>query len=190
MRDEDHGGVERLELALEPLDALHVQVVRRLVQEYEIRVAGKGSGQRGACQLSAGERVQEPIEVSVREAQAPHDAGRPVTPGVAARVLEPRLRVGVPRERRLVVVARGHCLLERPQLLLERDPVRGAGEHVLPQCQPLLERRALVVERDARASRTRARRPPPAARLRASGARSSCPPRSGRRARAGRGARP
>ncbi len=150
MRDEDHGGVEGLKLALEPLDALDVQVVRRLVQEQKIRVAGQGTRQRGARQLAARERVQEPVEVSVREAQAPHDAGRPVAPGVAARVLEPRLGVGVAPERRLVVVAAGHRLLERPQLLLERDQVGGAGEDVLAQRQPLLERRALVVQRDAR----------------------------------------
>ena len=107
--------------------------------------------QRRARQLAARERVQEAVEVSVREAQAPHDAGRPVAPGVAARVLEPRLGVGVAPERRLVVVAACHRLLERPQLLLQRDQVGGAGEDVLAQCQPLLERRALVVQRDARA---------------------------------------
>ena len=52
---------------------------------------------------------------------------------VAARVLEPRLRLGVAVERRLVVVALGHRLLEPPELVLERDEVARAGEHVLAQ---------------------------------------------------------
>ena len=33
VRDEDHAGVERRELSLEPLDARHVEVVRGLVEE-------------------------------------------------------------------------------------------------------------------------------------------------------------
>ena len=33
MRDEDDGGVDRLQLALEPFEAGDVEVVRRLVEE-------------------------------------------------------------------------------------------------------------------------------------------------------------
>ena len=43
--NEDHGGVEGLELALEPLDALDVQVVGRLVEEQEVGIAGKRARQ-------------------------------------------------------------------------------------------------------------------------------------------------
>ena len=46
-----------------------------------------------------------------------------------------------------------HRRLERPQVVFERDQVRGAGQRVLAQRQPLLQRRALVVERDPRALR-------------------------------------
>ena len=44
MRDEDHAGVERRELALEPLEALDVEVVRRLVEQQEVGVARRARG--------------------------------------------------------------------------------------------------------------------------------------------------
>ena len=53
------------------------------------------------------------------------------------------------------MVAVRHRLLEPPQLLLDRDEVGRAREHVLAQRQPPLARRALVVERDPRALRER-----------------------------------
>ena len=73
-----------------------------------------------------------------------------IAPAVAAGMLEPRLRLGIAVERRLVVRAAGHRLLEPRELLLRRDEVARAGEDVLAQRQFLLERRPLVVQRDAR----------------------------------------
>ena len=40
MRDEDHRRVDRLQLALEPLQVLDVEVVGRLVEEQEVGCAG------------------------------------------------------------------------------------------------------------------------------------------------------
>jgi hypothetical protein len=45
VRDEDDRGVDRLELPLEPLEARDVEVVRRLVEEQEVRVAAECSGE-------------------------------------------------------------------------------------------------------------------------------------------------
>src|SRR5258708_18767186 len=73
-----------------------------------------------------------------------------VAPAVAARVLEARLRLRVTVERRSVVLAARHRLLETAQLLLERHQVARPREHVLAQRQLLVERRPLVMERDAR----------------------------------------
>ena len=36
MRDQDHGGIDRLELALEPLEVLDVEVVGRLVEQEQV----------------------------------------------------------------------------------------------------------------------------------------------------------
>ena len=66
-------------------------------------------------------------------------------------MLEPALRLGVAAERRAVVRAVGHRLLEPVQLLLCCDQVGRAREHVLPERQTALERRALVVQRHTRA---------------------------------------
>ena len=149
MGDEDHRGVERRQLALEPLEALDVEVVRRLVEQQQVGIGGEGARERGARQLAAGERVERPVEVGVGEPEAADDRRRAVAPRPAACVLEPRLRLAVAPQRRVGVVAAGHRLLEPPQLVLDRDEVARAGERVLPQREPLAARRALVVQRDA-----------------------------------------
>ena len=92
MRDEDHRGVERLQHALEPLERLDVEMVRRLVEQQQVGLRGECPRERRARQLAARERVQRPVEVGVGEAEPAHDRGRAVAPVVAARVLEPRLR--------------------------------------------------------------------------------------------------
>ena len=80
------------------------------------------------------------------------DRGGAVAPVVAAGVLEPRLRLGVAAQRRRVVVAGGHRLLERAQLLLESRRGRRAPESTYSrERQAAVERRPLVVQRDPRA---------------------------------------
>ncbi len=95
VRDEDDGGVDRLQLALEPFEAGDVEVVRRLVEEQEVWVAAERACQRGARQLAAGERCRAAGRGRRREAEAAGDRVEPLAPGVAARVLEPRLRLAV-----------------------------------------------------------------------------------------------
>ena len=150
MCHEDHGGVDRLELALEPLEVLHVQVVRRLVEEKQVRAARERPCERRAGQLSAGERAERPVEIVVGEAESAHGRGRAVTPGPASSVLEPRLRFGVAAERRFVVRPLPHRLLESPEVGLDLEQVTRAGECVLAERCVELERRALVVQGDPR----------------------------------------
>ena len=61
--DEDHGRVERGELALEPLEVRDVEVVRRLVEQEQVGVAAERARERGARQLAARERAQRAVEV-------------------------------------------------------------------------------------------------------------------------------
>ena len=56
--DEDDPGVQRRQQLLEPLEARHVEVVGRLVEQQKIGIAGERAAQRGARQLAAGERVE------------------------------------------------------------------------------------------------------------------------------------
>jgi hypothetical protein len=65
-------------------------------------------------------------------------------------MLEPRLRVRVAAERRLIVPAGSHLLLQIAQLPLGRHQIGRAREHVFAQRQPLVERRPLIMERNPR----------------------------------------
>ncbi len=153
MGDEDHCGVERAEPLLEPLEAPHVEMVRRLVEQQEVGIAGERAAQGRAGQLSARESVQLAVEVLVAEAETAKTRCRPLAPVPAAGVLEPSLRVGVAPQRGRIVPALGHGRFERTQFVLQRNQIRGARQRVLAQRQSLLQRRALVVQRDTRALR-------------------------------------
>ena len=68
--DEHHGGVQRLQMGLEPFQRGDVEVVGRLVEQQEVGVPGQGARERGARQLAARERGQRAVEVLVAEAEA------------------------------------------------------------------------------------------------------------------------
>ena len=109
--DEDHCRVDRLQLALEPFEAGDVEVVRRLVEQEEVGVAAEGAGERGARQLAAGEGGEWAVEVGRREPEVARDGVEALAPGIAARVLEARLGLGVEAKHGRIVVARGHLRL-------------------------------------------------------------------------------
>ncbi len=112
MRDEDHGGVQRRKRRLEPLEAGHVKVVRRLVEEEQVRVAREGAAEGGACQLAAGEGVEAAVEIFVREAESAQDGRRPRAPVPSASVPQAGLRLRVAAHRGRVVGAARHGRLE------------------------------------------------------------------------------
>ena len=149
--DQDDRRVERLQVRLEPFQRLDVEVVGRLVEQQQVGVAGERARQRGACQLTAGERAQVALEVAVAEAEAMQRRVDAVAPVVAAGVLEPRLGLRVGAVGRFVGRAARHRLLERGQLLLQRKQLGAARQHVVAQRDPALARRPLVVQRQLRA---------------------------------------
>ena len=130
-------------------------MVRRLVEEQEIGTAGECPRKRGARQLAAGERAQGPIEIVLRETEPAHRGGRAVAPGPTTRVLEPGLSLRVAPERRVLVGAFCHRLLERSQLVLHREQVTRPAQRILAERDVELERRTLVVQRDPCALRER-----------------------------------
>ena len=69
-RDEERPGTPA-EVLLEPLDRTDVEVVRRLVEEHQVRVADHEPGERGTRLLSAGQRRRGPHPLVAREARAP-----------------------------------------------------------------------------------------------------------------------
>ena len=137
------------------------------------------------------EKVSRPRSRSrVGEAEAAQHGSGVVAPAVAARVLEPRLRLAVAPERLRAVIAGGHRLLEAAQLALGLDQVGRARERVLAQREAAEPAAAAGrAARRGRPSPRRARRLRARSRPSGRAAASSCRRRSGRRARAGRGAR-
>ena len=133
MGDEDDAGVQRLKLALEPLEAVDVEVIRRLVEQQEIGIAAERARERCACQLAARERLEFPIQIVRRETEAADHHRRAIAPTVAAGVLDACLRIRVAAERRVGVITRCHRPLERSQLVLRGDQVGRTGEDVFPQ---------------------------------------------------------
>ena len=95
VRNQHDGGIEADESALQPLEVVDVEVVRGLVQQQQVGISGQRTREGGACQLSAGERVEWPVEIVLREAEAAQGRCRALAPGPAARMLELRLRVAV-----------------------------------------------------------------------------------------------
>ena len=151
VRDQHDRGVDRRQLALEPLEALDIEVVRRLVEEKQVGVACQRAREGGAGQLSTGERGELPVEIVVAEAEAAEHRRGAVAPAPAARMLEPRLRLAVAAERCRVVRAPCHRLLEIPELLLDLHESCGAGDRVFAEREAAVTGRALIVQCDARA---------------------------------------
>ena len=65
MRDQHDRRVEAREVRLEPLERGDVEVVRRLVEEQQIGIAGQRAPERSPRQLASGERAERPVEVDV-----------------------------------------------------------------------------------------------------------------------------
>ena len=124
--DQDPAGVI-LEEALEPLDHVDVEVVRRLVEEEEVRLAQERLRQADA-RLLAGEMRDVLLKVLLREAEAEGHAADAALVVVAAEQFKALddLAVGA---HRLLCVVDGNLLLERLLALAERDDiVKGAQE--------------------------------------------------------------
>ena len=152
VRDEDHAGVERLQLALQPFEARDVEVVRRLVEQDQVGVAAERARQRGARQLAARERGERPVEVDLGEAEAAHDGVRALAPRVAAR----RARAA-PAPRRSARSVAASCSPAPIASSRRRSSSSVAIRSRAPERtysrsdRRAVERRSLVVQRDARA---------------------------------------
>src|SRR5205807_28066 len=136
------------EEALEPLERLDVEVVRRLVEQQERRAEEQQAREGRAHAPAPGELGQWPGEVAHAEPEAAQDRlGRGLEP-VAAESLEPVLEVAVARRQRVALVSvrgpaerRGdllHLALDPPDLVeagerLGEDRARRARRHLLGQ---------------------------------------------------------
>ena len=187
--DEDHSRVERLELPFEPFEALDVEVVRRLVEQEQVRIDRKRARQRGARELSpekvasfrskSSSRNPSPRAawaIRSRQFQPPACSSRACASAylrMVASSCAPAV-ISFSRRRSSSSTASRSRAPERTQFLsvrlgLRRGPRRGAETGSLGESEL--------------ASLQRGPRP------RSHEGASSCRPRSARRARAGRGDR-
>ena len=156
VRDEDDRRVERRQLALEPLEALDVEVVRRLVEQQQVGVAGERA--RRARRASA-PRPRTCRAAGRGRRRRSRGRGRS-TPRGRARPSRPRAR-GAPAPRCSGAASRGRGRPPAIACSSRRSSSSIATRSPAPESEysrsvrPAAARRALVVQRDARVLRER-----------------------------------
>ena len=190
--DQHDRRVDRRQALLEPFQRLDVEVVGRLVEQQQVRIAGERARERAAGQLAAREGAQLAVEVVLVKAEA----ARPRSS-----------RAGASRIRRRAPAAPGRWRTRRASPGRRRPPAiacssRASSSSVAtssPQPVSTYSRSVRPWSRGGRWSCSATRAPFSIDQLalvdrrlarRASAAASSCPSRCGRTASAGRGARP
>ena len=96
VRDEHERAVVRLEELLQPVDGRQVEVVRRLVEQQEVRLGCEDSRKLGAHPPPARERRERLLELLRREAESAKCDLHASLDVVAAKVFEARLQLSVP----------------------------------------------------------------------------------------------
>ncbi len=129
VRDDDQRAVERRQEALEPLEALGVEVVRRLVEQQHVRLAEQRRGQQRAGLLAARQALERRVARQVLDAQAP------------ACVLDPRLRS--PAAGRLDALERAPVGLQRVRVRERTKRVPGRARRSAQQVVERAGRRLL-----------------------------------------------
>ena len=105
------------EVLLEPLERIEVEVVRRLVEQEEVRIGDDQAGERGARLLATGQARRRPDPLVPGEAKAAQRRLDALVQRVPAQDLEPMLEIGVPG-------------LRDPALTLVRRQLLGHGVEV------------------------------------------------------------
>ena len=127
MRDQDHSVRIFDQVRLEPVARLEIQVVRRLVQEQQVRLAEQELRQGDPHLPAARKRLCRPAEIVIREAEALKHRRRFQVDAVAAAEPEPVLEIAVARQHRIVLRLRDRLVaqprLERVHLVLHGDQV-------------------------------------------------------------------
>ena len=83
VRDDDQRAAVAFQIALQPLEHADVQMVRRLVQQQDIRFLQQQGSHGQARAFSAGERADRLVEIVVRERQAAQDAAQALVVGIS-----------------------------------------------------------------------------------------------------------
>ena len=134
MRGHEHRALELAEPALEPDDALDVEVVRRLVEQERVGALQKDLRERDAHLPAAGEVADVAVDEVRREAEAREDLPRPRLERVAVEGVEARLHLAEALDQGLELVEAlgvGHAVLEQVELVGHVGHLAGARHGLL-----------------------------------------------------------
>ena len=128
--DEDAAAI-RQEIAFQPFQHVHVEMVRRFVEEQIVRPADEGLGQVDARLLAAGKALDRPIHIGFRKAQALDDFPRHRLVFIAAEPLEPFLHAGIAVHQAFIIGMGLHGLFDSLQILFQlHDILPGLGNRL------------------------------------------------------------
>ena len=128
--DEDAAAI-RQEIAFQPFQHVHVEMVRRFIEEQIIRPADEGLGQIDARLLAARKALDRPVHVGFRKAQALDDFPRHRFVFIAAEPLEPFLHAGIAVHQAFIIGMGLHGLFDSLQILFQlHDVLPGLGNRL------------------------------------------------------------
>ena len=130
MRDDQHAAGVILQEALEPLDHVDVEMVRRLVEEQEVRFTQQCLRQADARLLTAGEMCDILLEVLFGETEAKGHAADTALKIVAAKQFKAFDHLAVGGHRLLIGII-GNLLLQCLLALSERDDIIKSPQELL-----------------------------------------------------------
>ena len=134
VRGHEHRALELAEPALEPDDALDVEVVRRLVEQERVGALQQDLRERDAHLPAAGEVADVAVDEVRREAEAREDLPRPRLERVAVEGVEARLHLAEALDQGLELVEAlgvGHAVLEQVELVGHVGDLAGARHRLL-----------------------------------------------------------
>ena len=149
MRDEQDRARKIGQLALEPIEALEVEMVGRLVEQQNVWLGRQGARECGAGQLAPGERRQLAVHVAVFEAEATQDRLDVHAPAVATSLVERELRIRVGVHGGIRMVAASHRGLEFAERTLDSLDVAEQLGDIRTERATVRAWWALVVQRNA-----------------------------------------
>ena len=137
------------EESLQPFERRDVEMIRRLVEQEDVRVVEEEPGKTEACPLASGKRGHLAIAQCI-EPEAAKDSAYGGLEVIATGVLELMLSFGVPLEE--LLVSGPKTRLELVHLGLELAQMRGRTTGVLFDRPGSLEKDLLLHKADARAA--------------------------------------
>ena len=133
MRDDEDAAAIRQEIAFEPFQHVHIEMVRRFVEEEIVRTTHQGFRQIDARLLAAGKTLDRTIHVGFRKSEAADDFTGHRFVLIAAEPFKPFLHPGITIHQSFVVGTGLHLFFKDFQILFQAHDVLPSLGNQLPQ---------------------------------------------------------